>query len=165
MFWARMECGLVLSSVSPWEIVDKKKGETRGGYVCRHCRGFWRSGRGASRFLLLIGEHREKILGEPPQQLYEAWGKDRIETVKGPLLPGEPQPRFGPDLVGGPLNPKKDGLKKIHDIVVPGLASLSGSQLPLALRGYPTPSLPAFVLLCQVPLALSGGEPPAQATG
>ncbi|CAE7921259.1 ppsC, partial [Symbiodinium necroappetens] len=29
VFWARMECGLVLSSVSPWEIVDKKKGETK----------------------------------------------------------------------------------------------------------------------------------------
>ncbi|CAE7598049.1 ppsC [Symbiodinium sp. CCMP2592] len=55
VFWAKMECGLVLSSVSPWEIVDKKKGETRGGYVCRRCKGFWRSGRGASRFLLITG--------------------------------------------------------------------------------------------------------------
>ena len=34
VFWSRMECGVLLSSLSPWEIIDKKKGETRGGYVC-----------------------------------------------------------------------------------------------------------------------------------
>jgi len=28
-FWGRMECGLVLSSVSPWEMVQKEKGVTR----------------------------------------------------------------------------------------------------------------------------------------
>ena len=88
VFWARMECGLVLSSVSPWEIVDKKKGETKGGYVCRHCRGFWRGGKGSSRFLMITGEHKGKsaqlqlILDEPPQHLYEAWVKDRIEFYK-----------------------------------------------------------------------------------
>ncbi|CAE7269691.1 mpaC, partial [Symbiodinium microadriaticum] len=69
VFWARMECGLVLSSVSPWEIVDKKKGETRGGYVCRHCRGFWRGGKGSSRFLMISGNTK-------------AWVKDRIEFYK-----------------------------------------------------------------------------------
>ena len=37
-FWGQMECGLVLSSVSPWEMVQKEKGVTRVGYVCR---GFW----------------------------------------------------------------------------------------------------------------------------
>ncbi|CAE7728745.1 unnamed protein product, partial [Symbiodinium sp. CCMP2456] len=60
VFWARMDCGLVLSSVSTSKIVDKKKGETRGGYVCRHCRGFWRGNTGSSRFLLITGEHKGK---------------------------------------------------------------------------------------------------------
>ena len=88
VFWARMECGLVLSSASPWEIVDKKKGETKGGYVCRHCRGFWKGGKGSSRFLMITGEHKGKpaqlqlILDEPPQHLHEAWVKDRVEFYK-----------------------------------------------------------------------------------
>ena len=83
----------MLSSVSPWEIVDKKKGETKGGYVCRHCRGFWKGGKGSSRFLMITGEHKGKsaqlqlILDEPPQHLYEAWVKDRIEFYKRPRLP------------------------------------------------------------------------------
>ena len=33
VFWAHMECGLVLSSVTPWELIPKTKGETRGGYM------------------------------------------------------------------------------------------------------------------------------------
>ena len=34
-FWGRMECGLVLSSVSPWEMVQKEKGglNCRAGYA------------------------------------------------------------------------------------------------------------------------------------
>ena len=48
-FWGQMECGLVLSSVSPWEMVQKEKGVTRGGYVCKWCRGFWKGKMGTSR--------------------------------------------------------------------------------------------------------------------
>ncbi|CAE7235948.1 ppsC [Symbiodinium sp. CCMP2592] len=145
VFWAKMECGLVLSSVSPWEIVDKKKGETRGGYVCRHCKGFWRSGRGASRFLLITGEHKGKsaqlqlILDEPPQHLYEAWVKDRIEfykRVEPTAAPRDRSRRVNPslssrlrfsktnlmgqvsDMIWSVVlsNPKRDGLKKIHEL-------------------------------------------------
>ena len=39
VFWAHMECGLVLSSVTPWELIPKTKGETRKGYMCRYCKG------------------------------------------------------------------------------------------------------------------------------
>ena len=31
IFWARAECGLVLSSVTPCEIISKEKGVTTGG--------------------------------------------------------------------------------------------------------------------------------------
>ncbi|CAE6963924.1 ppsC [Symbiodinium sp. CCMP2592] len=145
VFWAKMECGLVLSSVSPWEIVDKKKGETRGGYVCRHCKGFWRSGRGASRFLLITGEHRGKsaqlqlILDEPPLHLYESWVKDRIEfykRVEPTAAPRDRSLRVNPSLssrlrfsktnlmgqVSNMIwsvvlsNLERDGLKKIHEL-------------------------------------------------
>ncbi len=35
LFWATTECGLVLSSGTPWEIKRKKeKGVTTGGYMC-----------------------------------------------------------------------------------------------------------------------------------
>ncbi|CAE7839828.1 cpt [Symbiodinium sp. CCMP2592] len=135
VFWAKMECGLVLSSVSPWEIVDKKKGETRGGYVCRHCKGFWRSGRGASRFLLITGEHKGKsaqlqlILDEPPQNLYESWVKDRIEFRDRSLRVNpslSSRLRFSKTNLMGQVsdmiwsvvlsNPERDGLKKIHEL-------------------------------------------------
>ena len=33
IFWAKTECGLVLSSVTPWEIISKEKGVTTGGYM------------------------------------------------------------------------------------------------------------------------------------
>ena len=39
LFWAKTECGLVLSSVTPWEIVSKEKGVTTRGYMCKHCQG------------------------------------------------------------------------------------------------------------------------------
>ena len=35
IFWAKTECGLVLSSVTPWEIISKEKGVTTGGYMCK----------------------------------------------------------------------------------------------------------------------------------
>ena len=66
----------------PLEIVDKKKGETKGGYVCRHWRGFWEgveplphAHQGAQAQVRAAPAHP----GEPPQHLYEAWVKDRIE--------------------------------------------------------------------------------------
>ncbi|CAE7939614.1 unnamed protein product, partial [Symbiodinium sp. KB8] len=113
VFWARMECGLVLSSVSPWEIVDKKKGETKGGYVCRHCRGFWRGGKGKSAQLQLM-------LDEPPQHLYEAWVKDRIDALSFTSAWFSKKNLMGnvSDLIWSVVlsNPEKEGLKKIHEI-------------------------------------------------
>ena len=71
LFWARTECGLVLSSVTPWEIISKEKGVTTGGYMCKHCQGFWKQGRGATRLVQIIGRHRGRkislqlIMDEP----------------------------------------------------------------------------------------------------
>ena len=72
IFWAKTECGLVLSSVTPWEIISKEKGVTTGGYMCKHCQGFWKQGRGATRLVQIIGRNRGKkvslqlIMDEPP---------------------------------------------------------------------------------------------------
>ena len=87
-FWGRTDCGLILSSISPWELKMKETGVTRGGWACKACQGFWRQGRGASRFVQLVGEHRgtkvnlQLILDEPPQQLYNDWVKSRLEYYK-----------------------------------------------------------------------------------
>ena len=128
VFWARMECGLVMSSVSPWEIVDKKKGETKGGYVCRHCRGFWRGGKGSSRFLMLSGEDKGKsaqlqlILDEPPQHLYEAWVKGRIgfyKRVEPTAAPRDRSLRVNPNIksstdpIGKPSKHSRSTLLKV----------------------------------------------------
>ena len=87
-FWGRTDCGLILSSISPWEVKVKQSGVTRGGWACKACQGFWRQGRGASRFVQLVGDHRgtrvnlQLILDEPPQQLYNDWVKSRLEYYK-----------------------------------------------------------------------------------
>ena len=79
---------MILSSISPWELKTKEAGVSRGGWVCKACQGFWRQGKGASRFVQLIGEHRgvksnlQLILDEPPQQLYNEWVKSRLEFYK-----------------------------------------------------------------------------------
>ena len=87
LFWAKTECGLVLSSVTPWEIISKEKGVTTGGYMCKHCQGFWKQGKGATRLVQIIGRHRGRrisqlIMDEPPEALYNQWIKDRIEYYK-----------------------------------------------------------------------------------
>ena len=88
IFWAKTECGLVLSSVTPWEIISKEKGVTTGGYMCKHCQGFWKQGRGATRLVQIIGRNRGKkvslqlIMDEPPEALYNQWIRDRIEYYK-----------------------------------------------------------------------------------
>ena len=88
LFWAKTECGLVLSSVTPWEIISKEKGVTTGGYMCKHCQGFWKQGKGATRLVQIIGRHKGRkislqlIMDEPPEALYNQWIKDRIEYYK-----------------------------------------------------------------------------------
>ena len=88
LFWAKTECGLVLSSVTPWEITNKEKGVTTGGYMCKHCQGFWKQGKGATRLVQIIGRHKGRkislqlIMDEPPEALYNQWIKDRIEYYK-----------------------------------------------------------------------------------
>ncbi|CAE7254264.1 ppsC [Symbiodinium sp. CCMP2592] len=137
VFWAKMECGLVLSSVSPWEIVDKKKGETRGlrlpplqGVLAQWQR--CQQHRGKSAQLQLI-------LDEPPLHLYESWVKDRIEfykKVEPTAAPRDRSLRVNPslssrlrfsktnlmgqvsDMIWSVVlsNPERDGLKKIHEL-------------------------------------------------
>ena len=87
-FWGEAECGLILPSISAWEVVAKEKGATRGGYMCRYCQGFWKASRGGSRFLQITGEHRgslaslQLVLDEPPEALYNKWIKERMEFYK-----------------------------------------------------------------------------------
>ncbi|CAE7730907.1 ppsC, partial [Symbiodinium necroappetens] len=135
VFWARMECG-----------------ETRGGYVCRCCRGFWRGGKGSSRFLMITGEHKGRsaqlqlILDEPPNHLYEAWVKDRIEFYKRV----EPMAALRDRSLR--VNPNLSSRQE-----EPHLAKGNPSQVPLALRGV----LPSVGLLfeCKVrPLRDGGGK-------
>ena len=72
VFWGKLECGLVLSSVSPWEYVPKEHGiRAAGGFACKYCDGFWK-GRGKQLSLQLI-------LDEPPEKLWQQWIKDRME--------------------------------------------------------------------------------------
>ena len=56
--------------------------------MCKHCQGFWKQGRGATRLVQIIGRNRGKkvslqlIMDEPPEALYNQWIRDRIEYYK-----------------------------------------------------------------------------------
>ena len=39
-----------VASSSAWELVERTKENTKGGHACKHCKGFWKANRGASRF-------------------------------------------------------------------------------------------------------------------
>ena len=85
-FWGKLECGLVLSSVSPWEYVPKEHGvRAAGGFACKYCDGFWKGSKGSSRVVQLMGRSAGKqlslqlILDEPPEKLWQQWIKDRVE--------------------------------------------------------------------------------------
>ena len=80
-FWGRTDCGLILSSISLWELKTKEAGVTRGGWVCKACQGFWRQGKGASRFVQLIGEHRGAKVNLQ-LILDDSWVKSRLEYYK-----------------------------------------------------------------------------------
>ena len=152
VFWGRLECGLILSSISPWDVVTKESGVTRGGYVCKHCKGFWKSKRGSSRFVQIQGRHKgqrvslQLILDEPPQALYSRWIKSRVEyytrmepqaPLRDECLDIDPNTvsrlRFSrvnnmehiSDLLWGIIfsNPEADGLRQIHDLAAKRLAA------------------------------------------
>ena len=84
VFWAHMGCGLVLSSVTPWELIPKTKGETRGGYMCKYCKGYWRAGGGGTRLLQIrAGKATAQLASdEPPESLYNRWVKERLEYYR-----------------------------------------------------------------------------------
>ena len=76
-----VECGLVLSSVTPWELIPKTKGETRGGYMCKYCKGYWRAG-GAHLQIRAGKAILQLVLDEPPEGLYNRWVKERLEYYR-----------------------------------------------------------------------------------
>ena len=90
-----MECGLVLSSMSPWEYVPKEQGVRKaGGFACKFCEGFWKAKAGSSRVVQLYGRSGQTkvalqlILNEPPERLYQktAWP---TTSVWSPWVPAE----------------------------------------------------------------------------
>jgi hypothetical protein len=99
VWWFEAECGLILSSVTPWEVKTQVKGETRGGYVCRHCQGFWKPGQGGGRFLQISDGTvtLQAIVDEPPGTLYAKWIKSRVEWYKR-ILPRAPLTDERPNL-------------------------------------------------------------------
>ena len=79
-FWFSCECGLVMLATSSWEIISKEKGVTCGGYMCKHCQGYWRSSNGGTR-MVQISTNRERIqliLDEPPERAFNEWARSRI---------------------------------------------------------------------------------------
>ena len=88
VFWASVECGLVLPSISAWEVVSKEKFKTTGGNMCRFCKGFWK----ATRLLQITGWRKDKatclqlVMDEPPEQLYNQWIRfyKRVEPTEPP---------------------------------------------------------------------------------
>ena len=133
VFWGKVECGLILPSLSSWEVVTKQKGVTTGGNMCKYCKGFWKQGRGGSRFLQIIGRGNSKVaalqlvVDEPPQDLHNRWIKDRVEYYKRvePLAaPRDERTSNGLGLVSDALwttilgNEEVSSLKMIHQVAM-----------------------------------------------
>ena len=68
----------------PWELIPKTKGETRGGYMCKYCKGYWRAGGGGTRLLQIRAGKAilQLVLDEPPEGLYNRWEKERLEYYR-----------------------------------------------------------------------------------
>jgi len=87
--WCTMECGLVLSAVSQWDLRIRSKNNKNGvnGWMCNHCSAFWNGKREGSHMLTLMdGEWGTEnctvlqvICGYPPQTDYNKWCKSRCE--------------------------------------------------------------------------------------
>ena len=60
---------------------DITHGELRSLLVCKACQGFWKQGRGASRFVQLIGEHRGAKVN-----LQRGLIQDQLEVDFGPTM-------------------------------------------------------------------------------
>ena len=82
-FLGKMECGLVLSLVSPWACPQGAR--KAGGFACKYCDGFWKAKAGSSRVVQLLGRSGQNklalqlILDDPPEPLYQKWIQDRME--------------------------------------------------------------------------------------
>ena len=53
-FRGEAPCGLALSSLAPWEVVQNESG--RITYTCKACVGMWKPGLGGSRQITLFGK-------------------------------------------------------------------------------------------------------------
>ena len=75
-FWFAAVCGLVLPSVSPWEIVGK-------GYHCKYCRGKWRAGKGHTRMITIMDgtNNYQLVVNEPPGKEYARFWRNRMEYM------------------------------------------------------------------------------------
>jgi hypothetical protein len=93
-----MECGLVLSAVSQWDLRIRSKNNKNGvnGWMCNHCSAFWNGKKEGSHMLTLMdGEWGtadctvlQVICGYPPQTEYNKWCKSKCEFYM-PFEPNE----------------------------------------------------------------------------
>ena len=82
LFWFQATCGLVLSSVSPWEVIEKERGvSASSGYVCKFCNGRWKPGKGHSRMLTIMDGYQnfQLVVHEPPGREYARFLRDRAQ--------------------------------------------------------------------------------------
>jgi hypothetical protein len=146
-FWFGAECGLVLPALSNWEVKVKEKGvRAKSGFVCIHCSGTWRSGRGGGYMLQLQTDEAmaQVILDSPPDRGWNAWANSRMEFYKrlephGPLrdeapakMPSSMRVRLqgrASDLLWRLVlsSPEKLGLKEITAIARSHASSSSSS--------------------------------------
>lgn len=136
--WAEMECGLVLSAVSQWDLTIRSKSNKNGtmGWICQHCSQFWQRKRGGSRMLTISdatweGDDRtvvQVICGEPPQTEWTAWCKSRCEFYMR-FEPNEPLRDAPPSATGeiAQHRLRMDGVAS--DMVWQGVLSSPDKQL------------------------------------
>lgn len=84
-YWFGAECGLVLPALSNWEVKVKEKGiRASTGYVCVHCSGTWKGGRGGGYMLQFRSMDclAQVIMDSPPERDWNNWANSRMEFYK-----------------------------------------------------------------------------------
>ena len=96
-----------------WEMVQKEKGVTRGGYCCKWCKGFWKGKMGSSRFLQITSGNvvLQMVLDEPPERLYNRWVKPHRVLQEAGFLLKWPSKTFW---LIGPNSLMRDGFQCLH---------------------------------------------------
>ena len=80
--WVKMRCVVTISIQSSWEYQLKSHAvRSKNQWCCKFCHGVWKGGREGTQQLTISwpGYQIQLIVAQPPDAIYQAWCKYRME--------------------------------------------------------------------------------------